>query len=239
MRFPSWRIGLAVQVLGLSSGLLAGGCTCYSKPPWNPPGGEKLPVLESIEVDDPLEAALLQQELGLKPFRVIGRTLYYEDTGLTERLIGLGYRPARAVPEAVIERVVRVNRRKKADAKDELALREAGAEIILRERSYWVIRASLERLRLLGRLGFQLEDLRGREPRPRQVLVQVATLDQVGAVARAGVDIYTVAPAASDDYAQRPRGYLVYGGAFDSAVDALREQGFSVTIQPDPPGVIR
>jgi hypothetical protein len=219
---------------------MAGGCCLCRYPGSTVPGGGPLPVLDSIVVEDPLEAALLQQELGLKPYRVVGRTLYYEDTGLAPRLIALGYQPQRAVSEAVVERLVRVHRRKKAGAREEQALQEAGALIVLRERNYWIVRASVERLRLLSRLGFRLEGLGGREPRPRQVLVQVATLEQVGAVARAGVDIYAVAPApVSPAYEQQRRGYVISGGAFDYAIDTLREQGFEVTLEPDPPGVVR
>lgn len=241
MRSPSRQLRLAMLPLGLAAALMAGGACChYRYPGTGVPGGGPLPVLDSIVIEDPLEAALLQQELGLKPYRVVGRTLYYEDTGLTPRLISLGYQPRREAAAALVERLVRVDRRRKADVREEQALREAGALIVLRERTYWIVRASVERLQLLSRLGFRLEGIDGREPRPRQVLVQVASLEQVGAVARAGVDIYAVGPApASRAYEQKERGYVIAGGAFDNAIDSLREQGFMVSLQPDPPGVTR
>lgn len=183
--------------------------------------------LYRIDVEDAIEAALLEQELQVHPELVQGRQFYfYGDESIIGPLREYGYLPEPADPEEVLTRVMRV------EAKgEEAVVRDTGAQIILREKEYWVVRATAKQFKILSRLGYRIEDLGKREPRPRQVSLLVKSVSTVEDVARTGVDIYNVQPI--------KRAYMIHGGAFDDAIDHLREKGFTVEVLPDPPGVIR
>jgi hypothetical protein len=126
---------------------------------------EKKQELYRIEVEDAIEAGLIEQQLRIKPAIVHGRFFYYygneENNELLERY---GYEPVRVNREEVLTRVVRVIHKG-----EEEELSKAGVTVLLRERGYWIVRATLAQLRLLGRLGYEVEGLGRREPRPRQV----------------------------------------------------------------------
>jgi len=129
--------------------------------------------------------------------------------------------------EDVLTRLVMVIRKKGTE--EDLA--KAGTTVVLREREYWVVRATLKQLQLLERLGFVVEELGRREPRPRQVRIVVPRLEQVAEVGGLRVDIY--------DTAKSEKGYVILGGAFDDSIDELKAAGFEVEILADPPGVVR
>lgn len=190
-------------------------------------GSEKAQSFFRVDIEDAIEAGLVEQQLKIRPVLVRDRSLYYygnEETN--EQLRKYGYEPMRMNPEDVLPRVVRVIH--KGDEED---LSKVGATILLREHEYWIVRATSTQLRLLGRLGYQVEELGHREPRPRQVRIVVSRREQVAEVGAHRVDIYSVAKA--------ERGYLILGGAFDDSIDELRAAGFRVEILPDPPGVFR
>jgi hypothetical protein len=188
---------------------------------------EKVQSLFRIDVEDAIEAGLVEQQLKIRPVLIRDRSLYYygnEETN--EQLRKYGYEPMRMNPEDVLTRVVRVTHKG-----DEEGLSKAGVTILLREHEYWIVRATSNQLQLLGRLGYQVEELGHREPRPRQVRIVVSRREQVAEVGAHRVDIYSAAKS--------ERGYVILGGAFDDSIDELRAAGFRVEILADPPGVKR
>jgi len=183
--------------------------------------------LYKIQVEDAVEAELIEQELKVKPELVRDRSFYYSGDEVTnKRLREFGYEPVLVDRDEVFSRVVFVPRR----GNEEL-LREVGATVVLRELRYWIVRASPKQLRVLERLGFVIQDLGRREPHPRQVFLVVKDRAQVEQAAQLGVDIYTARPT--------QRGLEISGAAFDDAIDQLRARGYVVEIEPDPPGVNR
>lgn len=190
-------------------------------------GSERLQGFFRIDVEDAIEAGLVEQQLKIKPVLVRDRSLYYYGSEETNELLRrYGYEPVRMNPEDVQTRVVRVIH--KGEEQD---LSKAGVTILLREREYWIVRATLTQLRLLGQLGYKVEELGRREPRPRQVRIVVSRREQVAEVGAHRVDIYSTAKS--------ERGYVILGGAFDDSIDELRAVGFQVEILADPPDVVR
>jgi hypothetical protein len=180
-----------------------------------------------IAVEDGIEAGLIEQQLKIKPALVRdGWFYYYGNEETNELLRRYGYEPMAVNPERVLTRVVRVIHK---GAEEDLT--KVGVVVILRERAYWIVRGTLAQLRLLDRLGYQVEELGGWEPRPRQIRVAVSGRQQAIEVGAHRVDIYSLAKAG--------KGYVVFGGAFDDSIDELRAAGFKVEILPDPPGVVR
>lgn len=243
------RLAHALALVALAGSLT--GCLCRFCPPKAPEPGPPPPeppveTLARIEVEDGIEVALLEQELGLEPVKVEqGRILYYRpDAEMTRKLADLGYQPVQVDAAPVLHRVMRVDRSPRLE---EDTLVEAGATIILRQEQYWVIRASYRQLQVLARLGYPLTELGELELHPRQVRVVVGSFDRIAEVARAGVDIYTAGPLRDFkgpdlEYQSKPYGdkpYVVFGGAFDDAIDRLRELDLDVEILPDPQGVVR
>lgn len=211
------------------------GCCCHRRPPTGDPGAvptETRP-LDVIEVEDPIETALLEQELGLTPVTTVGRKVYFRgDEALLGKLAELGYAVGQEDANEVLQRVMRVR-----GLEDEAMLDELGLRLLLREERSWVVYGPLARLRTLARLGFTVEDLRrGEEPRPREIVVVLDDPERVGEVARAGVDVYIAGyqPAGQEPTTDQRRRFVVRGGAFDYAIDALREKGFTVEIEPTP-----
>lgn len=217
------------------------GCACWrcpSKPPAPGPAPPEPPVarLSTIEVEDAIEAALLEQELGLVPVTIReGRFVYYEpDEELDLKLANLGYTPVDVDAARVLQRVMKILRKPRAD---EAPLHEAGVTLILRQKCCWVVRGTYRQLKTLARLGYPLADPEEGDLRPRQVRVSVASFAQIGEVARAGVDIYSAGPlddVGPYELTHRQVDYVVYGGAFDDAIDRLRELDFDVEVLPSP-----
>jgi hypothetical protein len=181
-----------------------------------------------IDVEDSIEAGLIEQQLKVKPTLIRSRSFYYYGNEEINQLLRRnGYEPVRVNRVDVLTRLVMVIR--KQGTEEDLA--EAGVTVVLREREYWVVRATLRQLQLVERLGFSIEELGHREPRPRQVRIAVSRLEQVAEVGSLRVDIY--------DTTKSKKGYVIMGGAFDDRIDELKAAGFEVEIMPDPPGVIR
>lgn len=184
-------------------------------------------ALYRIEVEDSVEVGLIEQQLKIKPVFVRNRALYYYgNEQINELLRRYQYAPVRVNKEEVLTRLAVVR-----NAHDESDLVNAGATVVLREREYWVVRGTLRQLQLVEQLGFALEEVGLREPRPRQVRIIVPRREQVAEVAALRVDVY--------DTAKSEKGYAIMGGAFDDSIDELKAAGFKVEILPDPPGVIR
>lgn len=189
---------------------------------------EEVRAFYRIDVEDPIEAGLIQQQLKIKPEMVrTGSFYFYGSEDTIELLRRYAYQPVRMNREDVLSRVV-VVRKKNSEEED---LLKTGVTIVLREREYWVVRGTLAQLRLLERLGYPVEELGRREPRPRQIRVVVSKREQVAEVGGLRVDIYSATKS--------EKGYVVLGGAFDDSIDELRAAGFKVEILADPPGAIR
>jgi hypothetical protein len=247
--------GMAKVLTTLALGSLVVGCASWCCTPKKPKPGAMPPepehaVVSAIEVEDAVEVALLEQEIGLVPIRLESRTLYYEpDAEVTRRLEQLGYRPKQVEGLQVYRRVMRAL----GGGDDEI--REAGVTVLLREEDHRVVYGTLQQLRVLARLGVRLEEVR-QEPRPRQVRVLVRSREDVQKVADAGVDVYTVEPlrtagqqqpSAAEIYGEDQAGverdvpsaaFVVYGGAFDVTIDRLRELDYSVDVVSDVPEVV-
>jgi hypothetical protein len=196
---------------------------------------EASPALEKkklfrIEVEDAIEAELITQQLKIKPQLLEGHSFYYCGGERTNKLLDdYGYDPVQADPEEVFSRVVRIAR--KGNEED---LRNLGITLVLREREFWVVRATLRQLRVLQKLGYAIKEIGREDPRPRQVRVTVRSMAQVEQAGKLGIDIYSVARAEKGRDA-----IYIYGGAFDYAIDELEKHGFRVEILPDPEGVKR
>lgn len=177
--------------------------------------------LYRIEIEDADEAALIAQQLKIKPVLVRDRWFYYYGNDeLNRRLNSLGYKPSPQNPDEILTRVARIGRKGQEER-----LRELGVTILLRERTYWIVNGTIRALRSLRNVGYAVADVRV-EPRPRLVHVTVKEESVVKTDVATRIDIHTV---------QRTReGYLVVGGAFDYAIDELRAAGFKVEIVPNP-----
>src|SRR5688572_20957614 len=93
-----------------------------------PSPGSPPPSVSRVEVEDATEAALIEQELKIRPVLVRGRSFFYRaDPAADRRLEEFGFKPERG--DYAASRVVRVAR-----VKPETALRDLGARVILRER---------------------------------------------------------------------------------------------------------
>lgn len=185
--------------------------------------------LFSIEVGDEIEAALIQQKLGLAPLRLEGRTLYFHDGADTrKKLAELGYVASQADPYRVYERVVRVARRG-----DEPALRRAGVTLINREPDYWIVRGSLGVLRGLAAAGYVITPIDSSEPRPRAIRVYVRTPEEAQEVERHAT-IYASGFAPYDKDRQEERLMVLAAEAFDASIDTLRGLGYRVELIEEP-----
>lgn len=190
------------------------------------------PIL-AVGVGDAIEAALLEQQLRLVPVRLDGTTLYLYDRGdIRARLASLGYEPQRVNGAEVARRVVRVSLQGGAPRDD---LSKFGVNVINREREHWVVTGTVAALRALAGAGYRLEPVRDPEPRPRQVRIRARSAEDVGKLGGI-VDIYSVERAGRPNEQQREGAVIVYGAAFDSQIDQVRELGMEVEILPPPPG---
>lgn len=194
---------------------------CHHKPP-SAVTLEARP-LQVLEVEDATETALLVQELGLAPVATAGRRVYFRAQGdLLQRLAALDYQVIDTDANDVLTRTMWV-----LGPRKEAPLHEVGLRILRREKDGWIVSGTLRRLSLLEKLGYRLEELRGREPHPRPILVVLKDRRDVSKVLAVGIDVYAMGPLGD-------RGFVVNGGAFDDAIDALRAQNFAVHIQVDP-----
>lgn len=214
--------------------LMAAVSACQGpRPTWEQLGGMDLAAerdgekFQRIEVEDVIEAGLIEQELGIRPEKIVGRSFYYWGTEeLNRRLADFGFNPVAAHPRDIATLVVRAEgRRPLAD------LREAGILVILEEPDYLIVRVTPPQIRTLSDWGFRLEPLKEFDPRPRNVSVRADTRRQISDQIAPEIDIYHV------DVEEQ--GFVVHGGAFDYAIRNLRDLGFEVTIEPDFPGVQR
>lgn len=213
-------------VLAVLAALISAGCRKHS-PPMDLKPPDPRPVY-AIQVTDADEAAILQQQLRIDPLRMAGGTFYFH---AAEAQLGLvrdaGYFAQQQNPAATYRRVVEV--RKAAKPTEDQVLK-FGVQLLNREPDHLVVSGTLDQLAALQSAGFRLQ-APAREPRPR--FVRIAVTDNRASVQRLsemGVDIHSV--EADREQGAREgsfRRWTVFGGAFDSVIDAVKQGGFTVT----------
>lgn len=183
--------------------------------------------LYRIHVDDAIEAELIQQELKIIPEAVRENWFYYYGNDRLNKILRqYDYHPSSQNPDDFFTRIVRIS-----PVRREEEFRKLGVMVLLREPSYWIVRASLRQLRQLSNRGYDPHPIEERYLRPRQLRLFVTTPEAVQQAAFLGLDIYLAR-------AERG-GYVITGGALDDVIDRLRAAGLSVEILPDLPGVTR
>src|SRR6185503_1949719 len=162
--------------------------------------------LYRIRVDDAIEAELLQQELKIVPETVRDNWFYYYGNARLNKIVRqYDYHPASVNPDDFFTRIVRVS-----PARDEQELRKLGANVLLREPRYWIVRASLRQLRQLSRRGYDPHPIEERDLRPRQLRLVVSTPAGVQQAASLGMDIYVAR--------SERRGYVIIGAGLDDVI---------------------
>ena len=183
--------------------------------------------LYRIRVDDGVEAELIQQELKIIPEAVRDNWFYYYGNDRLNKILRqYDYHPSSQNPDDFFTRIVRISPVRKEDKS-----RKLGVEVLLREPSYWVVRASIGQLRQLYRRGYDPRPIEERYLRPRQLRLFVPTAQDVQQASSLGLDIYVTRPERG--------GYVISGAGLDDVIDRLRAAGLSVEILPDLPGVTR
>lgn len=221
---PRW---LTIVPLLLALACKHGSYGGHGGPAMNLEPNDPRPVY-SIEVGDEIEAALLEQQLGLAPLRLTGKTLYFYDAAdIRKKLADYGYVATQADPYAVYERVVRVARRG-----DEQELKRYSVRLINREPDAWIVRGQIGTLRALAAAGYSLSAIASNEPKPRVIRVWAKTPEEVQQISR-HVSIYAVSGQFVPKDNQRLIG--VAATAFDDGIDALTALGFTVERLEDPP----
>lgn len=217
----------AIAPLLLAFACKHGGYDGHGGPAVNLEPNDRRPVF-SIEVGDGIEAALLEEKLGLAPLRLTGKTLYFYDApDIRKKLADYGYEATQADPYAVYERVVRVARRG-----EESDLKRFSVRLINREPDAWIVRGQIGVLRALAAAGYSLSAIASNEPRPRVIRVWARTPEEVQQISRY-VSIYAVSGQFVPKDNQRLIG--VAATAFDDGIDALTAAGFNVERLEDPP----
>jgi hypothetical protein len=179
--------------------------------------------VQSIEIADGDEAALIQQQMGIEIQQVQGNRLYYfaVNKNLDDKLTEIGYTIRKENSMQVFYKYVQISVNEKAPegAKAE-ELKKTGVLILIKEEKFWIIRGTLEQLKQLQKKGYKLKEME-REPRPREVEVIVPAYEDIQKVNETGMDIYSVE--------KKERSYTIYGGAFDYQIEKIRDMGFQVT----------
>ncbi|HEX7904325.1 MAG TPA: hypothetical protein VF487_10630 [Chitinophagaceae bacterium] len=188
--------------------------------PLDPP--DKRPV-QSIQIGDADEAALLQQELKIEIQQVKDNRLFYfaGSKGLDAQLTELGYTIKKEDLMQLYYKYAEITINKKVPEESRTEeLQKKGIIILNKEENYWVIRGTLEQLKQVEKMGYKLKKLE-KEPRPRKVEIVVNTQADIQKVNETGVDIYHVETKGNS--------YVIHAGAFDNQIELIRKMGFTVT----------
>ena len=183
--------------------------------------------VQSIEISDGDEVALLRQELGLDIKMVQGNKLYYfvKGSDQEQKLKDIGYSIKTEDIMQINYRVVQLSIKDRApDNSKTEELKKYGVQIINKEKNYWVVRGSLEQLNNIQRLDYKLK-IETKEPRPRHVEIVVKSEQDIQKVNELGVDIY------SSKRSDRQRTIIIYAGAFDYQIEQIQELGYEVTLK--------
>ena len=196
--------------------------TCKrGKAPFTPPDKRQV---QSIQVGDADEAALLQQELKIEIQQVKDKRLFYfaGSKDIDARLSELGYSIRKEDLMQVYDKYVQVTVNGKVpDSSKSVELEKLGVTLINREEKYWIIRGTLEQLSEVKKKGYQLKEL-DHEPRPRGVEITVNNQAEVQKVNETGVDIYHTE--------NKDNKIIVHGAAFDNQIELMRKMGYTVVV---------
>jgi hypothetical protein len=178
---------------------------------------DKRPVYHTT-VGDADEAQILQQELLIEPQNVAMPDLWFyaKDQSTLTKMRDLGYEISKSDLKQVYSKVV------KSEPLTDEQIREFKIQLLNREKDHFIIRGTLEQLSALQNKGIRLLPL-DYEPRPREVKVIVSRTEDVQKASEAGLDIYSTQIV-------REREIIIYGGAFDYAIDAMKKLNFNVSI---------
>jgi hypothetical protein len=190
------------------------------KAAFDPP--DKRPV-QSIQIGDAEEAALLQQELKIEIQQVKDKRLFYfsGNKDLDARLKELGYSIQREDLMQIYYKYAQVTIKDKVpDSSKAAELEKLGVIILNKEEKFWIIRGTLEQLKQVKKKGYQVKELE-KEPRPRYVEIVVTAQTDIQKVNETGVDIYSVET--------KDKTFIIHAGAFDNQIDLIRKLGFTVT----------
>ena len=156
-----------------------------------------------------------------------GNNLYYfvKDEAQEEKLKTIGYSGKKANSMQVNYRVVQLSVKGKApDKSNTEEILKTGIKILNKEKTYWVVRGSLEQLNKIQDLNYTVI-IETQEPRPRQVEITVPLATDVQKVNELGVDIY------SSRGSDRHRAIIITGGAFDYQIEQMQAMGYSVVLK--------
>jgi hypothetical protein len=178
---------------------------------------DKRPVYHTT-VGDADEAEILQQELLIEPQNVAIPDLWFyaKDEGALTKMKDLGYEISKSDLKQVYSKVV------KSQPLTNEQIEEFKIQLINREKDHFVIRGTLEQLSALQNKGIKLMPV-DYEPRPREVKVIVSRPEDVQKASETGLDIYSTQTG-------KEREIIIYGGAFDYAIDAMKKLNFNVSI---------
>jgi len=163
---------------------------------------DKRPVYHTT-VGDADEAEILQQQLLVETQNVMVPDLWF-------------YAKDESTLKHVYSKVV------KSEPLTDEQIKAFKIQLINREKDHFVIRGTLEQLSALQNKGIKLMPL-DYEPRPREVKVIVSRTEDVQKASEAGLDIYSTQIG-------KEREIIIYGGAFDYAIDAMKNLKFNVSI---------
>jgi hypothetical protein len=179
--------------------------------------------VQSIEISDGDEAALIKQQIGIEIQQVQGNHLYYFaiNKNLDDKLTEIGYTIKKENSMQVFHKYVQVSVNGKApEGRKAEELKKAGVLIINKEEKFWIIRGTLEQLKQLQKKGYKLKEME-KEPRPREVEIVVSNPEDIQKINETGIDIYSTE--------KKEQSYIIYGGAFDYQIEKIRDMGFQVT----------
>lgn len=168
-------------------------------------------------IGDADEADILTQELSIEIQNVAPPDLWFhvKDDGTLNKMRNLGYEISKSDLKQVHYKVV------KCEPLTDEQIKEFKIQLINREKDHFVIRGTLEQLSALQGKGIKIMVL-DYEPRPREVKVVVSRTEDVQKASEAGLDIYSTEI--------KEREIIIYGGAFDYAIDAMKKLNFNVTV---------
>ena len=194
-------------------------CSCHRKTKGNMDlePTDKRPVYHTT-VGGADEAEILQQKLLVETQNVMAPHLWFyaKDETTLNKMKDLGYEVSKSDLKQVYSKVV------KSEPLTDDQIKEFKIQLINREKDHFVIKGTLEQLSAIQNKGIRLMPL-DYEPRPREVKVIVSRKEDVQKASEAGLDIYSTQIG-------KEREIIIYGGAFDYAIDAMKKLSFNVSL---------
>ena len=178
----------------------------------------------SVEIGDMEEARILEQEMKLEILRIDQNRLYFlqPDANILDSLKEYGYALKKADKMKMYFRVVQIH--KDTIVKKEELFKKYGVQFINEEKDYYIIRGDLAQLKNMKRHKIKLIRL-SEEVKPRVVSIYVPSKSDIQKVSELQVDIF-IAELQDDST------YVIHGQAFDYQIEAIRNNDYTVQIQP-------